>query len=125
MYFYDIHHLGRGIALYMGRSGRKMRQEQNILNREIADFGEMQELVGLEAVMTHSAFGHEYALMNLKDSSPFSEKAELLARMDQHKQVYFTARKKLEQMNPERLMRIEEDLRLQKEVFLRNSSVLH
>lgn len=88
-------------------------------------FGQLQEIVGLEVVMTHSAFGHEYALMNLKESTPYSKKIELLARMDFHKQAYFVARQKMERINPERLEKIEEDLRLQKEVILRNSIVLH
>ena|SRR3989338_8380813 len=79
----------------------------------------------LEAVMTQSAFGHEYALLSLKEDAPYTRREAILANMDHHKQIYFWARQKMEKLNPQKLVSIEEGLRLQKELVLRNGSSLH
>lgn len=79
----------------------------------------------LEAVMTESAFGHEYARLSLKEDAPYTRREAILANMDKHKQVYFWARQKMEKLNPQKLVSIEEGLRLQKEMVLRNGSTLH
>ena len=79
----------------------------------------------LEAVMTESAFGHEYARLSLKEGASYSRREALLAHMDQHKQVYFWARKKMEILNPEKLLSVEEGIRLQKEMVLGMNSSLH
>ncbi|MDO8520256.1 MAG: hypothetical protein Q7T11_08865 [Deltaproteobacteria bacterium] len=79
----------------------------------------------LEAVMTESAFGHEYARLSLKEDASYTRREALLANMDRHKQVYFWARQKMEKINPDRLISIEEGLRWQKEMVLGNSPTLH
>ena len=79
----------------------------------------------LEAVMTESAFGHEYARLSLKEDASYTRREALLANMDRHKQIYFWARQKMEKINPNRLASIEEGLRWQKEMVLRNGTTLH
>lgn len=81
---------------------------------------------GLEAVMTQSVFGHEYALMGLEKNIPYSAKETLLARMEKHKKAYFWARQKLAKIDPEKVYLIEENLRFQRETVLRNfRTILH
>ncbi len=84
-----------------------------------------ESFLELEATLTRSAFGHEYALMHLTEYTSYSQQMEILAQLEQHRQNYFWARERLLKMNPEKLIAIEEDLRYQKESILRQNVTLH
>lgn len=83
-------------------------------------------LLGLEAAMTQSAFGYEYALMNLNDEAPYSEKQSMMSQLENHKEVYFWARERMLHICPDKLVNIEENLKYQKQAFLyQPSQMLH
>lgn len=82
-------------------------------------------LVGLEAILMQSAFGHEYALMNLADSLPYTRRQAVMAELEHHKATYFWAREKFSLLNPVKLAAVEEDLRLQKQVLFADQPQLH
>lgn len=81
--------------------------------------------LGLAAVMTKSAFGHEYALMHLKDHTSYFKREEIMAELDAHKKAYFWARDQLEKVNPKKVSELEEELRTQKEAILREKVTVH
>lgn len=82
-------------------------------------------MIELEAALTQSAFAHEYALMSLNDYIPYSQKQIIMQEMELHRDAYFSARERLLKKNPEKLYVLEEELRFQKEMILRNQSTLH
>ena len=73
--------------------------------------------------MTNSAFGFEYAATALRNSGDTvgSDVFHLQLQIDQHKDDYFNARKKLEKIDRERLQRFEKDLAIQKLVVFTSS----
>lgn len=81
--------------------------------------------LALEAIMTESAFGHEYTLMNLHENVPFSSREAILAELDAYKKNYFWARTRMEQLNPSKLHEIEADLKAQKQFFQNESRTVH
>ncbi len=81
--------------------------------------------VELEAALTQSAFGHEYALMNLTELTSYSCRQEIMTQLEEHKKTYFWAREMLLKINPEKLTAIEQELQVQKEAILRACSTLH
>lgn len=81
--------------------------------------------VELEAVLTQSAFGHEYALMNLTELTSYSHRQEIMIQLEEHKKTYFWAREMLLRINPEKLTTLEQELQVQKEVILRVCPTLH
>src|SRR3989338_2359334 len=83
------------------------------------------ETLALESMMTQSAFGHEYALMNLGDKIPFSRREEIMAELDEHKRLYFWAREQLRNKAPDRLSTLEEGIRFQKENIFGQRITLH
>ena len=84
-----------------------------------------RDYVELEAALTQSAFGHEYALMNLTELTSYSRRQEIMAQLEEHKRVYFWAREMLLKINPEKLTALEQDLAHQKETILRLHPTLH
>lgn len=85
----------------------------------------MVSMVELEATLTQSAFGHEYALMNLTEVIPYSRRQEIMAQLEEHKKAYFWARERLLQIDPEKLFALEQDLQYQKEAILRVHPTIH
>lgn len=80
--------------------------------------------VELEAALTQSAFGHEYALMNLEPQESYVRREELLAQMEEHKRNYFWAREQLLELDPKKLVSIEEEIQKQKDAILRHASFI-
>ena len=83
------------------------------------------DIVALEAIMTESAFGHEYALMNLSQKASYTGQQEILAELDAYKTNYFWARDQLEKLSPKKLTEIESDLQLQKSILSGDSKTIH
>lgn len=81
--------------------------------------------IKLAVAMTESAFGHEYALMNLEEKNSYTEQEMILGQLEDHKRRYFVARKLLKQLDPGRLSTLEEELRVQKESIFRERTTLH
>ncbi|MBX7149278.1 hypothetical protein K1X76_09330 [bacterium] len=81
--------------------------------------------LGLELALTESAFGHEHALINLENTPSIMHKEELINQIENHKKVYFWARESLRQINPEKLLQIEEELRAQKDALFNTSYTVH
>lgn len=79
----------------------------------------------LAVTLTESAFGHEYALLNLEEKQSYLEREDTLCLLETHKRRYFGARKMLEELDPERLSMLEEELRIQKESIFREKTTLH
>lgn len=86
-----------------------------------SDIGRVEEMtVQLEATLTQSSFGFEYAVLNLKKEIPFAHRQLLLDQMEEHKKVYFRARAMLEQINPDKLGRVEQEIIRQKNAVLQD-----
>jgi len=80
------------------------------------------DLVNLQMVMVNSSLNHEYMKKAYDKSKSYTKRQELLVRMTNLKTLYFAARKKLSECNPERLASLEDELQLQKmAVFSENS----
>lgn len=80
------------------------------------------DLVNLQMVMVNSSLNHEYMKKAYDKSKSYTKRQELLVRMTHLKTLYFAARKKLSECDPERLASLEDELQLQKmAVFSENS----
>ena len=90
---------------------------------EVYQFLNSDQALMLEVEMTESAFGHEYALMNLTESVSYTQKEAILLELEKHRQRYFTARHELSKLDPAKLIVIEENLRVQKEIILREKTM--
>jgi len=87
-----------------------------------SDIGRLEEMtVQLEATLTQSSFGYEYAVLNLKKEVPFAHRQLLLDQMEEHKKVYFRAREMLGRIDPNKLTSVEEEIVRQKNVLLQDS----
>lgn len=82
-------------------------------------------LVELEVILVRSAMAHQYALIGLKEASSYMGQQVAMAQMEQCREAYFQAREQMAQASPLKLVQIEEDLRLQKEIVLRVKNTLH
>ncbi|MBI2339598.1 MAG: hypothetical protein HYU99_04415 [Deltaproteobacteria bacterium] len=90
-----------------------------------SDGAQVEELtVQLEATLTKSSFGFEYAILNLKQPLPFAHRQSLLDQIDEHKKVYFRARELLGRLNPEKLCKVEQGLMDQKNALLDSSPAI-
>ncbi len=69
----------------------------------------------LELVLVTTSMNHEYAKLEFDKTRSFQRRQELLSRMSHLKQLYFDARNTLATMHPDRLVELEEELRLQKQ----------
>lgn len=94
-------------------------------NTERKPFLGYQDLVTLEEIMTRSAFAHEYGLMELAKNLPYSRRELVLAQLEQYKHEYFEAREAMEQVDPDKLLKLEEHLHIQKETVLREYKTIH
>ena len=98
---------------------------QNIYSNPYEHEVKETSILELEVVLTKSAFGHEYALMNLSENTSFLNQQQILVQLEEHKKNYFWARDLMEKMNPEKLKAIEDDIRFQKEMILSQAVTLH
>ena len=98
---------------------------QKVYKNTRATDSEPIDIVALEAIMTESAFGHEYTLMNLSDLLSFSRQQVLMTELDDYKKNYFWARHQLKQINPTKLVQIEAELQLQKMILIDQSRTIH
>ena len=89
------------------------------INNEVGQLEEMT--IQLEATLTQSSFGYEYAVLNLKKEIPFAHRQLLLDQMEEHKKTYFRAREMLGRINPDKLDRVEEEIIRQKSAVLQDS----
>lgn len=72
------------------------------------------DLINLQMVMVSSSMNHEYVRKEYESTKSYSKKQELMVKMTSLKNLYFTARKKMEEASPERLSVLEGELRVQK-----------
>ncbi len=77
-----------------------------------------KDFTSLQMVLVTSSMNHEYTRKAYEKSRSFARRQELLARMADLKNLYFSARKKLAVLNPDRLSIIEREIHLQKETVL-------
>lgn len=99
-----------------------MKQIKNRLIEIQENSKSKQPIVELEAALTQSAFGHEYALMDLQTEVPFLHREQLIEQLEEHKKIYFWAREQLRLLDPKKLNAIEEEIKQQKETILREAS---
>lgn len=112
--------------MLMGQEGSlTMERVREYMENRMVEQNHEDLLVQLEEAMTQSSFGHEYALLNLAEIDSYAQKQALLAQMEEYKKTYFLARERLLEINPEKLLHLEQDLRYQKEVILRGEETLH
>lgn len=64
----------------------------------------------MEMVMQNSSYGHEYALLELKDVDCRLRHDELTEQIDEYKSAYFQARQYLSEHHPDRLADLEREL---------------
>ncbi|MDO8644249.1 MAG: hypothetical protein Q7S00_04695 [bacterium] len=76
---------------------------------------ETKDVASLQMLLTNSSFGHEYARKEFESAKSFGDKEELLEKMHYFKEVYFKARKALDENFPEVLDHIEQDIVSQKQ----------
>lgn len=81
------------------------------------------DLVNLQMVLVTSSMNHEYTRKALSKTRSYGKREDLLARMSHLKRLYFTARQRLAQLQPERLEALENELRLQKQTVLSEDSL--
>lgn len=93
------------------------------LNSETSRLEEMT--VQLEATLTQSSFGYEYAVLNLKKEVPFAQRQLLLDQMEAHKKIYFRAREMLGRISPDKLTRVEQDIIRQKTAVLKDCDLVN
>lgn len=79
---------------------------------------ERQDPVNLQMVMVSSSMNHEYTRKELEKTRSYARQQELLARLSNLKNLYFSARKRLFECSPERLEMIEKELQVQKNSVL-------
>lgn len=69
--------------------------------------GRLQEM---EMVMQNSSYGHEYAMLELKEVNCRLRHDELTEQIDEFKSAYFQARQYLSEHHPDRLADLEREL---------------
>ena len=85
----------------------------------VVELGEGEtDFVNLQMVLVTSSMNHEYTRKALEKTRSYQKKQELLARMSHLKTLYFTARKRLSQLHPDRLATLEQELHQQKQTVL-------
>lgn len=73
------------------------------------------DVISLQMVLVTSSMNHEYARRALQKAKSYEKKQDLLLRMDQLKNLYYSARHQLSLRNPEKLDSLERELNLQKQ----------
>lgn len=79
--------------------------------------------LNLQMVLVNSSLNHEYMRKAYERTKSYSRKQELLVRMNQLKDLYFSTRQKLSECNPEALSSVEDELKLQKTVVFSDYSI--
>lgn len=81
------------------------------------------DLVNLQMVLVTSSMNHEYVRKAYERTRSFDKKQNLIERMANLKDLYYTARKKLAVCYPDRLASIEAELLHQKQSVLSEETV--
>ena len=76
------------------------------------------EIVDLQMKMAMTSVNHEYTRKAYDKTRSFMKRQELLLKMAELKQLYFSARDKLAALQPQCLETIENELAYQKQVVL-------
>ncbi len=77
----------------------------------------------LMQVMTQSAFAHQHALLDLEGCRHHMQRMALMTLLEETKSKYYDARTQLEMMDPESLVRIEEEINFQKEMVFGSTTL--
>ena len=77
-----------------------------------------QDFVNLQMALVTTSMNHEYIRKEYDQSRSYTRKEALLCRMMDLKNVYFDIRQKLESIEPEKVISLEDELRLQKMTVL-------
>lgn len=113
------------------KSFKNPQSRENSLGLQPLELAETGVAVGenvsnLEFILTKSAFGFEYALIELKQEGEFGFQAEKIRMdLDSYKRTYFDARLKLKKLDELKLKDIEEQLRVQKMIVFSQPQLLH
>lgn len=102
----------------------QLEKEQTQVSPEGLNFSPGNELVNLQMVLVNTSISHEYTRKAFEKCGSYDKKEELLHRMEELKNLYFTTREKILLSHPERLESLENELRLQKSTAL-NENGLH
>ena len=81
------------------------------------------ELVDMQLMLVTTSMNHEYSRKEYEKTGSYDRQQELLIRMSQLKELYFSVRDKLSLAYPERLEVIEKELRFEKQTVLSDSSL--
>ncbi|QQR80848.1 MAG: hypothetical protein IPJ69_01450 [Deltaproteobacteria bacterium] len=92
----------------------ELNEELNIPINQPKDDGAKPDLINLQMLMVSSSMNHEYVRKEYEATKSFSKKQELMNKMTSLKNLYFTARKKMADSSPERLVVLENELKIQK-----------
>lgn len=85
-----------------------------------------ENVADLKFIMTHSAFGFEYASKALLEEGEYGLNADRIrADIERFRQAYFAARVKLKNMDADLLEKFEADLQLQKRMLFSEQKYLH
>ena len=74
-----------------------------------------RDSVDLQMVMVNSSLTHEYARKAYEKCTSYHKQLQILERMESLKTLYYDAREKLSEINPDKLESVERELNLQKQ----------
>jgi len=92
-----------------------------VAHRSAAWFSHVLEL---EAKMTQSAFGYEYAVMHW-DEAPEGVREYYVTQIEFHRNNYISARQTLKKVAPEKIESLEKKIAHQKTLLLQGNRVIH
>ena len=96
----------------------------DMVSGEVKGGKNSKQKVELEAVLTQSSFGFEYARLNLQDSASVFQQQALLWELESYQKAYLDAREELSVIDPDRLLAIEDEIKLQKQNIFEALSTL-
>ncbi len=100
----------------------------DVLEKELAGIipthMKSEDYVNLQMVLVNASMNHAYLLEALKKAKTHSQIQELDMKLNHVKSVYYVARTKLSECNPDRMIQIESELLAEKKVIL-SSDVIH
>lgn len=87
----------------------------DIVTGETKGLKKSQQKVELEVVLTQSSFGFEYARLNLQEAGSVFQQQALLWELESYQKAYLDAREELSVIDPDRLLAVEDEIKLQKQ----------